>query len=80
MEGPRVTLATLMGEKLRQKVHQNMPKQEELKICSVVQLATEIEAIKKQERALMSKRETQEYVEQEMEDELADLQMQLEDN
>ena len=80
MEGPRVTLATLMGEKLRQKVHQNMPKQEELKICSVVQLATEIEAIKKQERALMSKRETQQYVEQEMEDELADLQMQLEDN
>lgn len=57
-----------------------MPKQEELKICSVVQLATEIEAIKKQERALMSKRETQQYVEQEMEDELADLQMQLEDN
>ena len=29
---------------------------------------------------MMSKRETQEYVEQEMEDELADLQMQLEDN
>ena len=46
----------------------------------MVQLATEIEAIKKQERALMSKRETQQYVEQEMEDELADLQMQLEDN
>ena len=30
-----------------------MPKSEQLKICSVVQLATEIEAIKKQERALM---------------------------
>ena len=53
MEGPRVTLADLMGQKLRQRVHQNMPKSEELKICSVVQLATEIEAIKKQERALM---------------------------
>ena len=77
MEGPRVTLADLMGQKLRQKVHQNMPRSEELKICSVVQLATEIEAIKKQERALMTKREAQQYVEQEMEDELANLQMQI---
>lgn len=50
-----------------------------LKIRSVIQLSTEIEAIKKQELVLLTKVEMQRYTESEMKTKLAELQEQLED-
>lgn len=57
-EGPKTTkLSDLMGEAMRQQVQRkarSVPNSK-LSIYSTVQLSTEIEAIKKQERALMTK-------------------------
>ena len=62
----------MMGEVMRQKVNKQARaiSNSELKIYSTVQLATEIEAFKKQERSLMAKVEQQQYIESVMKEKL----------
>ena len=77
-EEQRIGLADMMGEKMRQKLQSNMSlKNEEMRIYSASQLSTEIEAIKGQERGLLTKVEQQRYVEQEMLTQIADIKEQL---
>lgn len=75
-------LSDLMAEAMRQKVQKearSVPNNK-LNVYSTVQLSTEIEAIKKQERALMTKVESQQYLEDTMRSELNELTTQLDDS
>lgn len=63
---------------MRQKVEGNIPT-EKLKIFSTIQLVTELETIKARERTLLTKVESQQYLEREMKNELEELQTKLTD-
>lgn len=72
----------VFSEVMRQKVHRQARaiSNTELKVYNTVQLATEIEAFKKQERSLMTKVEQQQYVESVMQEKLGELNEQLENS
>lgn len=72
----------IFAEVVRQKVHRQARaiSTTELKVYNTVQLATEIEAFKRQERSLMTKVEQQQYVESVMKEKLGELSEQLENS
>ena len=74
-------MSSLLGEAMKQRVQTELVNisNDNLQIYNTVQMATEIEACKKQERALMAKVEQQQYVEAEMKSELDSVRQQLEE-
>ena len=69
----------MLGEKMRQDVRKKMPLSDnQMRIYNTQQLGVEIEAIKVQERALLTKVESQQYIETEMKNEIKSAKTQLE--
>lgn len=69
----------MLGEKVRQDVRKKMPLSDnQMRIYNTQQLGVEIEAIKVQERALLTKVESQQYIETEMKNEIKSAKTQLE--
>ena len=69
----------MLGEKVCQDVRKKMPLSDnQMRIYNTQQLGVEIEAIKVQERALLTKVESQQYIETEMKNEIKSAKTQLE--
>ena len=74
-EEQRISAVDLFKEKMRQDVQSKISlKDDQLRIYSTAQLSTEIEAVKVQERSLLTRVEQQQYVQSEMKSEIKGLQ------
>ena len=74
-EEQRISAVDLFKEKMRQNVQSKISlKDDQLRIYSTAQLSTEIEAVKVQERSLLTRVEQQQYVQSEMKSEIKGLQ------